>query len=51
MLIQNLGTVSAAYTAMKTAVVQRQTSTAVDEGSTADKVTLSSTAKALAASV
>lgn len=50
MLIQNLGTVSAAYTAMKTAVVQRQTSTAVDEGSTADKVTLSSTAKALAAS-
>lgn len=50
MLIQNLGTASAAYRAMRTAVVQRQPSTNVDEALDADKVTISITAQALAAS-
>lgn len=50
MRIQNLGAISGAYTAMGTAGVQRQSSTVVDEASDADKVTLSITARALAAS-
>lgn len=49
MLIQNFGTISGAHTARGAAAVQRQSSTAVGEASAADQVTLSTTARALAA--